>query len=276
MRISGLAHIRNSDSEKAPEMVRPRSSKRAWRHDRTTRRDAPGGIHRWPWLSLGLLALLGVSVGRAGGSPDDADARGGVVSEVPLGLVRVNARERSVSFPASVNQRTGLVEYVVVTSTGKTHESVLRTDAEPQHIHLGLLLLGAHPANTPVFPADPGTPPPGEPIHIDVVWQAGGKEVSHPIEDLVVTTNRWQALGRGSWTYNGSYLSDRRFVAQQEGSIVALQIDPSALVNNPRHGRENDELHHVNPALLLPDNTPLRVRIRLERPLARAPVSDHE
>jgi hypothetical protein len=31
------------------------------------------------------------------------------------------------------------------------------------------------------------------------------------------------------------------------GSIVSVSVDASALINNPRLGRENDELHHADP-----------------------------
>lgn len=182
----------------------------------------------------------------------------------PLGKVILDPARRTFSFPASVNQRTGVVEYVVVTTQGKTHESVLRTDAEPQHIHLAALLLDAQPPSTPIFPSDLAAPLPGVPIRIAVLWTQGGHEIRRPLEDFVVTTNRGERLARGPWTYNGSYVSRGSFVAQQEGSIVSLQIDPSALINNPRPGRENDDLHHVNSTNLPPSDVPLRIEIQIE------------
>ncbi|MBK9137176.1 MAG: hypothetical protein IPM17_00140 [Verrucomicrobia bacterium] len=195
-----------------------------------------------------------------------------------LGKVSLDRANRSISFPASVNQRRGLVEYVIVTERGKTHESVLRTDVEPQHIHLALLLLDAQPPSSPEFPADPAAPLPGVPVRIEVSWAEGGREVRRPLEDLVITTNRGDRLARGPWAYNGSYISRGTFVAQQEGSIVALQVDPSALINNPRPGRENDELHHANPATLPPDDRVVTVSIRLldvtrtNTPILRVPT----
>jgi hypothetical protein len=195
------------------------------------------------------------------------------ITNLPLGLVRVNAQERWLSFPAAINQRTGVVEYVVVTTTGKTHESVLRTEAEPYHIHAGMLLLGAQPPSTPTFPADLATPPPGDPVRLEVVWSTPDGPVQRPLEDFVVTTNQWQMLPRGPWAYNGSYLSRGVFVAQNEGSIVALQIDPSALINNPRSGRDNDDLHFVNPTVLPPAGTLVEVRVRLLTPPAAAPTA---
>lgn len=226
--------------------------------------------------SLALALALGSPASQIAAGPESALPANPVavtVTNLPLGLVRVNAQERWLSFPASINQRTGVVEYVVVTTTGKTHESVLRTEVEPHHIHVGMLLLGAQPPCTPVFPADLATPPPGDPVQIQVLWSTPDGPVQRPLEDLVVTTNQWQMLPRGPWTYNGSYLSRGVFVAQSEGSIVALQIDPSALINNPRPGRGNDDLHFVNPAVLPPAGTPIEVRLRLATPTASPDAS---
>src|SRR5437868_4254023 len=60
-----------------------------------------------------------------------------------LGSVKINRRERTVSFPAVVNLKAGAMEYFVVSTWGKVHESILRTETEPYHIHAAMLLLGA-------------------------------------------------------------------------------------------------------------------------------------
>src|SRR5882762_647956 len=60
-----------------------------------------------------------------------------------LGAVRFDKNRQTVSFPALVNMREGNLEYLIVTTTGKTHESLLRTEAQAFQIHLALLLLGA-------------------------------------------------------------------------------------------------------------------------------------
>ena len=187
-----------------------------------------------------------------------------------LGQVTLNKSERTVSFPAIVNQRRGPVEYAVVTMTGKTHESVFRTDAQPQHIHMAMLLLGAQPANTNMFPANLSEPLPGERVTIDVTWRQKGRKMQKPIEDFIVTTNSRTSLSRGPWIYNGSFVVDGQFLAQVDGSIISVHIDPVALINNPREGRENDDLNHVNAAALPPDRLPLQITIHLQpRPFPR-------
>jgi len=56
---------------------------------------------------------------------------------------------------------------------------------------------------------------------------------------------------------------DHRFMAQMDGSIISIHTDPVALVNNPRKGRENDDLQHVNTPVLPPSGVVVQVEIKL-------------
>ncbi len=193
-----------------------------------------------------------------------------------IGAVSLDQEQRTVSFPVSINQRTGIVEYAVVTTAGKTHESVFRTVAQPVHIHIAMLLLGVKPASTNSFPADLSVPPPGEAVSLEVSWPAGNREVRHPLEEFIVTGNNQHPLPPGPWIYNGSYLARRNFMAQRDGSIVSVHIDPDALVNNPRSGRDHDDLHEVNSQILPPDGLPLEITLRLSAdrpPTAASPTN---
>jgi hypothetical protein len=180
-----------------------------------------------------------------------------------FGTVTLDKARRSVTWPVSINMRTGVVEYTVVTQAGKTHESVFRTLAEPRDIHAALLLLGVESSGTNQFPPDLSKPIPGEPVEIQVSWKEGERDVRRTMESFIVTVNNGKVLSPGPWSYNGSHFSEGGFAAQRDGSIISVHIDPGALINNPRPGRENDDLHHVNsPALPLAD-TPMEVTVRL-------------
>jgi hypothetical protein len=181
-----------------------------------------------------------------------------------LGKVILDKDQRLVSFPLLINQREGLVEYVVVTPQGKTHEAVWRTDAEPKHIHLAMLLLGVKPASTNFQPTDYFfRPPPGESVDVEVVWHNGSNEVRRPLNAFIITTNDMRVLSPGPWTYNGSFLQGGAFAAQRDGSIVALKVDPLALINNPRPGRDNENLYYVNTPALPPEGVTTEMIIRL-------------
>jgi hypothetical protein len=69
---------------------------------------------------------------------------------------------------------------------------------------------------------------------------------------------------RGSWNYNGSRVVDGIYMAQQQGSIVAMVDDVDAMVNNPRKGHENDQVWEVRSNAVPKLNTKVMVRFRLE------------
>src|SRR5687767_4678849 len=45
-----------------------------------------------------------------------------------IGSVTLDTKLKSLTFPAAINMTTGMVEYALVTVTGKVHESLLRTE----------------------------------------------------------------------------------------------------------------------------------------------------
>jgi hypothetical protein len=205
----------------------------------------------------------GTSTAPAAGASTNATLRQVGPGVFELGQVRLEKQSRTVSFPGVVNMTAGLVEYLVVTSSGKTHESVLRTDAAPYQIHLALLLLGAQGAGTNAFPDEPSRPLPGDQVIIEVGWKADGKEKRFRAEQLVQDRQAKAAMRQGPWIYNGSRTLEGMFMAQELGSIISLIEDPDALINNPRLGRENDENWEVRPVDLPAAETPVRVFIRL-------------
>lgn len=156
-----------------------------------------------------------------------------------------------------------IIEYVVVTRDGKIHESLLRTDVQPKDIHVAMLLLDAKGAGTNAIPEDPSKPIPGDAVTIEVSWKDKTGEKRVRIEELIYNTATKTNLSNGNWTYTGSRLENGVFMADSEGSIISLITDPFALVNNPRPGRDNDDLCEVNSAVVPPLDTPVIVRMTL-------------
>ena len=191
-----------------------------------------------------------------------------VGQKLRFGEVEIDRAARTISFPAKINAMEGSIEYALVTSTGKTHESLLVTDALPRDIHLGCLLLGGGAAAKP--PAE---------MRIEVSWQTTGPEKRLPLEDLIVFAKdhpqggQGGSLAPGAWTYSGSKIDAAGFVASREGSIISLIHDDTALVNNPRPGREDDTLHVPGRRLLPPLGTPVRLTLRPILPKPAEPAS---
>ena len=185
-----------------------------------------------------------------------------------LGKVRLDKPQRTVSFPASINMAAGLLEYAVVAAQGKLHESLLMTEADPVHIHLAMLLIGAK-GETNTLPSDPParTGIAGDNVTVWVNWKPDGTERRVRLEDLVFNLATRSPASRGPWTYNGSRVVEGTYLAQRDGSIVALITDPDALINNPRPGADNDQIWLVNTNALPRADTPVQVELELNPPL---------
>lgn len=182
-----------------------------------------------------------------------------------IGLVTLDKNQRSVSFPAEVNMQRGLLEYLLVKSDGKTHESLLRTEAEPYHVQLACLLLGLEGTDRPLpFQGAPEKPR-GEPVRITLSLRGGDGA------NLVLPAERWVAqesqAGREpvsslSWAFTGSLINDGQFLAQLSGSLIALYHDPVAIVDNASPGGENDQVWFVREDGVPPVGTPVTVTIK--------------
>jgi hypothetical protein len=189
--------------------------------------------------------------------------------------VRLDQKNRRISFPGEVNQRDGLIEYVVVNEKGKTHESLISTKIAPRDIHLALLLIGLDPKSLPQSLDD--VPPDaidsaylhaapkmkGDDVRISVTWTANGKLNQTPLEDWVFNLQTRQPMTEGVWTYNGSMIEDGAFLADEDLSIVSVITDPTALANNPRDGYDNDQIWQVRGEKVPPLKTPVEVSITL-------------
>lgn len=181
--------------------------------------------------------------------------------EFQIGQVRLNKTRRTVTFPAVLNMERGNLEYLLVTTKGKTHESLLRTEVEPYHIHLAMLFLGAR-GNTNILSNTNSLA--GDSITVDLAWTLNGKERKARAEDLILNIEKQKPMPLGPWIYTGSGVMDGRFIAQSEGNLASIIVDGGALINNPRPGRENDQNWHVHADAIPPLNTAVTVILRLE------------
>jgi len=193
-----------------------------------------------------------------------------------LGDIRIDKHQSTVSFPAVLNLRQGAMEYLMVSSWGKVHESILRTETEPYRIHVAMLLLGAKGAGTneeemievqgPFLSHPANVRVPGDNITIEITWKTNGKQTRRRAEELVYNVQRKSKLGRGNWVYNGSFMEETTFLAQREGSVISLVTDPEALINSNGPGHDNDTIWIANTNRLPSANVALEVFIKLSKP----------
>jgi hypothetical protein len=194
-------------------------------------------LYRGRISGIAALCLSALPLYAQSGTGDALDYNG----------IHVDKATRSASFPAEINMTSGLMEYLLVNKKGKTHESLLSTAIEPYDLQVAMLLLGAKPA------APSHTQPPGQITrqYLSGAPELAGEKVSitlswpgHTVtaESLVWDLDTNALMTPGPWTYNGSEMYDGKFLAQIDGSIVALVRDSGALMNNPRPGNDNDQI----------------------------------
>ncbi len=189
-----------------------------------------------------------------------------------LGQVRLDKKLKTIQFPAELNMTNGLIEYLLVTTKGKTHESLLKTEVEPYQIHLAMLLIGAkraptapdqQPAANPFHVNQPGVRRPvipGDPFTIQLTYE----DKTIPAENYITDLSTKKNASPSPWNYNGSRVVNGAFLAQGQGSIVAMVDDLDAMANNPRPDHDNDQIWQINTNHLPPMKTPITVTFKLE------------
>jgi hypothetical protein len=185
-----------------------------------------------------------------------------------LGEITIYKETGTVVFPAKVNMDKGLLEYLLVRSSGKTHESLLRTEVDPYNLQIAFLLVGFEGTDQPLaFQGAPETPR-GNPVEIVVEYKnQDGKIQSTPPEKWVVkrSENASRDVGKIDWVFTGSEIIDNRFMAQMDGSIVAIYHDPIAMIDNASPGGESDEIWFVKEGVVPPAGTPVTITIKAKK-----------
>jgi hypothetical protein len=190
-----------------------------------------------------------------------------------LGEIKIYKETKSISFPAKVNMDKGLLEYILVKSSGKTHESLLRTDVDPYHLQIAFLLLGFEGTDRPITEQGSDEKPKGEPVEVIIDYLkkstgAGGEQkVRIKTEEWVArkTNGNLKTISSLDWVYTGSVVNQGAFIAQVSGSIIAIFRDPAALIDNASPGGESDEIWFVNEKTVPPVGTSVTVTIKAKR-----------
>ncbi|MBV6500752.1 MAG: hypothetical protein CJBNEKGG_03237 [Prosthecobacter sp.] len=185
-------------------------------------------------------------------------------TEYDLDGIHINASTREVRFPAQVCLKKAPIEYMLTTDTGKTHETVLTTVIQPTAIQVALLLASYEAATEgllkdvpederpKVWKEEPPKTPGGNRVKIDIEWKAGDQVKKAPLKLMVQNVDtRKPPPDLDTWVFNGSYIDERGFIAQHEGSIIAVWLDRGAIINSAAKGNWRDDLW-----ISLPDNIP--------------------
>lgn len=208
-----------------------------------------------------------------------------------VGPIEIAADRKSMRIPARINQRQGIIEYMAVGPTGKTHESVLVLEAEGTHLMVGCLLLGLTPAPLtpqedpglrivrggqdgkktpdPERPPDPAPPVPAADSNVIIEVEWIDPETKKPVrvraEQLTWDRERKSSMPPTEWVFTGSSIWRGNFVAELEQSYIATWPDRSALFNNPwptKNPYRGNVGYEANKRILPALRTPATVTVR--------------
>lgn len=152
-----------------------------------------------------------------------------------VGCVKFDSQKKQITIPAKVNMRDGFVEYVLVHTNGKVHESVFVTEASFKDIHVAALLLGAKKKKE--FGDRSVT---GVAMEVSVEWEdTKGVKQSYSILEVLSLADgdrrkdRHGDFPKYTWRYSCSMMGYHRNAAPgHDGSLIALIKDSEAMVNN--------------------------------------------
>jgi hypothetical protein len=175
------------------------------------------------------------ALGQAADKPD--------ASRLPGVKVDVRARQIRVECEA-INANMPLEFFCVLSGTAE-HESILRTDAKPSHIHLGLLMLGMTPGEPVRYSeaAKKWIPPQGPPLHISCEWQTkDGKTVSQPAHRMMRNVKTKKPMPALTWVFCGSrMMDDNKFAADTTGYVVSVVNFDLTLIDIPDLASNSNE-----------------------------------
>lgn len=173
---------------------------------------------------------------------------------IKIGNVAIDPKKREISLPCRINMSEGLLEYALVASWGKRHESLLTTNVHPYDVQIALLLLGLKNGPELSSQGDPGKPQ-GDPVELSIRWIDGETVRTMRIEQLIFNKKTNQSMQDTDWIFTGSRIMQGVFMSQVEGSLIALFHDPSALIDNPSPGGEDDTIWYANSKIVPPNGT---------------------
>ena len=186
-----------------------------------------------------------------------------------FGLIEIDQKKRQFSFPAVCNQTSGLVEYALVHENGKTHESILRTKVSPNLIHATLLLLKENPQpdfftyiekNSTKLMQMPA-------IQIFVEWEHNGSLHQALINSMVLNQTDDRELSESAFVFTGSKVVEGTYLAEIDGSIIAIYHDSRATLNSRDIHSNSDDVWIANESKVPPKNLPVLVRFQLPKEL---------
>ncbi len=164
---------------------------------------------------------------------------------VQLGNIKVSVKDKSILIPAKSAIDSGILEYMAVTKSGKTYESVMALQCDAKNFHAALLLINTKPGKI-IYPKDSNSNIRvlGDTLLLDVIFAgSNSKTKTIPVLDLIeyrdpLLAKKGNDLKKNlHWIFTGSRtinIDGRGKMVHESvttGSLIAIFIDEAAEIN---------------------------------------------
>jgi hypothetical protein len=159
-----------------------------------------------------------------------------------IGKIVVDRKARTLSVQGKlIHIDDAPLEYLAVGRAGpKAYESLLELDTVGTEFNLACILLGLDKSERrrPDFQFD-RRPPEGPQVLIDLEWQADGRTIRLPAQDVLSIgeapgSESKTAVPKSDWVYIGSIdpQGDKLFAADVTGTIIGFVHDPASIIEH--------------------------------------------
>lgn len=183
-----------------------------------------------------------------------------------LNGIQITAATRELRIPCSILHQKLPIEYALCHEAGeKVHETILETKVRPIQIQLALLLANYQPGTLGILEkldpkeerpykakdTEPKTPGANR-LAIHVEWKDGDKIKKVPLSDFIQDIEKRKTPDDlDTWIFNGSFIDEGGFAAEQTGSVISTYVDRGAIINSAAKGNQRDDLW-----ISMPSNIP--------------------
>jgi hypothetical protein len=209
-------------------------------------------------LAIAVLCLTAAVSQAAEAPPEKPKVERLDENRFRVGDVILDQKTREVSFPALVNMREGLLEFLVVHEHGAIHEALFSTKCSPTDINVALTLLRYKPSKELYrIPEKPGGrlsdkfyEVPEETrlaarIGVFVDYEKDGAKVRVPVSEWIRNDKAKKVMPPTHWVYGGSEFYRATFIPETTGEIAAIFITNTALLNFAGTDNLDDEVWTV-------------------------------
>jgi len=201
--------------------------------------------------------------------------------DLSLPYVHIDPAKRFVELETSVIRQVTRegewLELLACTKGAKEHESILRTEARPGHVHFALLLVGLEPGSPMRWKIENNKVkimhlPRGDRVRVTARYKLGDQSIDLPVHQWIRNQKTNEPLADNIWLFAGSNfetIEDRQvYMADLDGLVLSLVNFGDELLAPPTTlTRLNDEKAWVTVADKVP---PIGTKVTLRL----TPVAD--